>query len=624
MFFRKRSTPRSELPSSPEFSEASRVMSTPQAPVDERKDAEVQALKQAAPYAQSLNPQEVLAAAQQIGELFYKAANPTQLQNQWGQGQQHRTQSEPRVSPGVARVNLDLDEQGPQPFALRRPVGYDFPALRQIVKSDVLLQSIQWTRIWQVQRFLKPSKQEWKPGFQVRYTNDSDISEEGKAKLRWISQYLLNCGAVFDPRKRRQLKRDRLRDFAAKLLQDSMTYDAGPIEIVTTLSGRPHGFVHVDGSKVFLTDPNYGLEEGWGNPELHERFNLDIPDPSDVIAVLSWDNRILAHYTHDDFLYTIRKPSPLLEHLGYGQPEPEELIQVVTGFINAMTMNIRGLSHNSIPKGILTLFGDFQDGDLQQFKTSWDAYVTGITNAWRMPVMVAKDKESGAVFTKTDVEFNEMYFSKWMTFLVAVKCALYGMDPEEVNFEAFTSNKSSLSGDDTEERLASSKDKGLWPMLDWLGGTLDDVVKMLDPDAEFVWTGLDSDQKASQDAELKMLTLGEYRQRRGEAPHPMDVLNDAPLDPSLQTIYTQELQAKRAQELQAQQEPQDEEGPEDADEDGNRQMLDHEGNLWQVKPGMQLQQDDAGEDPDEAQPAGPGGKKAFMAKATVADMETWP
>lgn len=617
MFFQRRKT-KSDLPAGVEFSSAARVVMTPSAPPDERRDAETLTLKKAAEAAQQINPTELLHAVQQMERLFAKAGQPIDLPEDRPQ-----EQTRPRKKPGIARINLDLDDEGPNQFSLHRPVGLDFPALRAVVQGDVTLQAIQWTRIWQVQRFLKPSKQEWRPGFRIQYTSNDDISEQAKAKLQWLTNYILHCGAQFDPRKRKRLKRDRLRDYVAKKLQDSMTYDAAGTEIVSTLSGRPHGFVHVDGSKLFLTDPNYGLEPGWGNPELHERFNLHIPDPEEVIAVLSWDSRILAHYTDDDLIYSVRKPSPLMESLGYGQPEPEQLINIVTGFLNALTMNIRGLSHNSIPKGILTLFGDFQDEDLQQFKSSWDSYVSGITNLWRMPVMVAKDKESGAIWTKTDVEFNEMYFSKWMTFLMAIKCALYGMDPEEVNFEAFTSNKSTLSGNDTEERLASSKDKGLYPTLEFLGSDFDDIVKMHDPNAEFIWTGLDPDQKAAQDAEQKMLTYGEFRQRRGEEPHPMEVLNDAPMDAGLMSLYQQELQSKRAEEQQKQQmqmmqqqqgDPDDDEDDE-TDGDGNRVMPDHEGNMWQVKNKNKTSQDDP--------------PKGFLAKATRAEMMTqedseWP
>ena len=40
---------------------------------------------------------------------------------------------------------------------------------------------------------------------------------------------------------------------------------------------------------------------------------------------------------------------------GYGLSEAELLVRVVTGFLNAMSVNIRGFSENHIPRGVLHL-----------------------------------------------------------------------------------------------------------------------------------------------------------------------------------------------------------------------------------------------------------------------------
>jgi len=76
-----------------------------------------------------------------------------------------------------------------------------------------------------------------------------------------------------------------------------------------------------------------------------------------------------------------------------------------------------------------------------------------------------------------------------------------------------------------------------------------------------------------------MLTLGEYRQRRGEAPPENEILANAPLNPALLSVYMQSLQGQ-GQEQEAgprpgqegtQQEPRQELGPGDyEDEGGNR------------------------------------------------------
>lgn len=547
--------------------QAGSVLSRKDAPPDEREDALRKAAREVAPAARAFPVAQVLELAKAY------APDPPTLRR-------------------MAKVVLPLEDpvMGSRTVHLVRPVGLDFPQLRAIVNEDPVLKAIIWTRIQQVQRFLRPSTQEWKPGFRLRYRNRSrQVSEEDQARLAWLEQYVLSCGAEFDPRKRRALRRDDLWDFVAKHLQDSLSLDAAPIELVPTPSGRTHGWVHVDGGSVYLVDPlaTESLQSA-EVPEVVRAYGLDLPDPDQVVAVLARGGRVIAWYTHEDLLYRVRRPRTDPWSYGYGQPEPEDLLRIVTGFLNALTLNLRGFSHNSIPKGILVLVGDFTEEDVEQFKVEWDAYVSGVSNRWRVPVLVSNPAQTGgsagASFVPIGNEFNEMYFSKWMTFLVAVKAALYGMDPEEVNFESFSARPSTLSGSDTEERLASSKDKGLWPLLQFLRRTLNEILYTVDPDVELEWTGLEQDQQASRTEEEKMLTLGEYRQRRGE-PVPEDpTMANAPMNPSLLSVYMQTLQAQQGaqgQEDQGQEaQGQGEEEPEGPDE-GDYE--DEEGGVWRAR-----------------------------------------
>lgn len=502
--------------------QAGQVAARKDAPPGEREDALRQAAREVAPVARALPIGEIL----RLGEIFGKAALPE------------------RPLAGVAKVVLPVDDPTRGTVWLSRPVGLDFPALRRIVQEDPVLKAIIWTRIAQVSRFLRPSPQAWKPGFRIRFRDRfREVRPEDRERLAWLENYILSCGAEFDPRRRRALRRDGLWDWVAKHLQDSLSLDAAPVELVPTPSGQTHGWVHVDGGSVYLVDP-LATESLGDLPELYRRYGLEVPDPGEVVAVLVREGRPLAWYTHEDLLYRVRRPRTEPWALGYGQPEPEDLLRIVTGFLNALTLNLRGFTHNSIPKGILTVYGDFTEEDIEQFKAEWDAYVSGLSNRWRVPVLFASGdgRQAGASFVPIGNEFNEMYFSKWMTFLVAVKAALYGMDPEEINFESFSARPSTLSGSDTEERLASSRDKGLWPLLQFLRHTLNEILYTVDPEVELEWTGLEVDQQASRADEEKMLTLAEYRQRRGEPPPEDPILANAPLNPALLTVYMHNLQ----------------------------------------------------------------------------------
>jgi len=161
--------------------------------------------------------------------------------------------------------------------------------------------------------------------------------------------------------------------------------------------------------------------------------------------------------------------------------------------------------------------------------------VKGINNAWSLPVMISKDQESKVSFEKFGIEFNEMYFSKWMTFLTSIICALYGMSPAEINFDSFSGgNSSPLSGSDTEEKLAASKDSGLRPLLSYYENTFSDfIIAEFSEDFVFRWTGLDpEDTDNKQEMRKLVLTVNEIRAEEGY--QAMDgPLGNAPINPSL-------------------------------------------------------------------------------------------
>jgi len=601
----------------PDFTSASRVLMDRRAPADERADAEAVAAQATAPFAKGIDPDQMLAWAQRLAKAEDAnarragAAAAERLIKPLSQG----------MTPGMAKQVVTLSPEESRTVWLQRPVGLDFPRLRHIIRNDVVLRSIIWTRISQVTRFLTPSQDEWKPGFRLRYRDPNrQVNDSDADRFWWLTQYVMNSGAEFNTRRRRMLKRDGLVDFTAKHLQDSLALDAAPVEIVPTLSGRTHGWVAVDGGRTYLTDPVYGLEGHEERPELMDKYGIELPDAEQTIAILTREGRIQAWYTHDDLLYPVRRPTSDHSWMGYGQPEVEELIRVVTAFLNAMELNARGFTHNSIPQGILTLFGDFADQDIQQLREEWDAWTSGVSNRWRLPVLVSKERESGATFVGTGQNFTEMMFSRWMTFLVSLKTALYLMDPEEINFDAFTSRGASLSGSDTEERITSSKDKGLYPLLTFYGNTLNELVQTVDEEVELYWTGLLPDQQSMKQDEGIGATFGEFRLKRGLPLHPVEILNDAPLNPGLQGIY---MQAAQPQQPMA--------GPPpaggDADEDGNRVMMDGEGNPMQVMPGQdnpEMQQEQ-GEQP-QTEPQMPE-DESVMGKAVSHDGQAslwWP
>jgi hypothetical protein len=491
----------------------------PAAPGGERADALSQLQQEHLPTASDLLPSEnvrriIDEAMLQFDEsLMHKAINANVVPFPSRNLKLNR--------PGMKSVMLDDWQVNIQGDFWERPSGLSFDALRMMVSQTPILNAVIMTRSRQVQRFCRIAESSNEmPGFEIRHVDrDHQLTKSEKESRNRLNRFMMNCGWEFKPRLRKALRRDAFGQFMARSVRDSLTMDSAAVELEwkrDMLQGID-GFYAVDGATIRLC-----TEDGYqGDDEL---FALQLVQ-----------GQITTAYNHADLIYECRNPRADVTIGSYGLSETELLIRVVTGYINAMTYNIKGFDSNAIPKGMLHLTGNYDTKDLQAFKMYWNAMVKGINNAWSLPVMISKDQESKASFERFGVEFNEMYFSKWMTFLTSIICALYGMSPAEINFDSFSGgNSSPLSGSDTEEKLAASKDSGLRPLLSYYENTFSDfIIAEFSEDFVFRWTGLDpEDTDNKQEMRKLVLTVNEIRAEEGY--QAMDgPLGDAPINPSL-------------------------------------------------------------------------------------------
>ena len=450
---------------------------------------------------------------------------------------------------GMQSLNIDRYQLAVMGDWYEKPGNMGMDALRAMVEQTPVLSAVVLTRIRQVTRFCAPSE-DGGPGFEIRHIDrQHTIKPDEERSLILLQRFFQHCGWEFNPRTRRALRRDNFQQFMAKLVRDSLVLDAAPIE--TELKKQRNlgidGLYAVDGASIRLC-----TEEGYDGND-------------DFFAVQIVQGQVRTAYTRDDLIYEPRNPRADLRLAGYGLSETELLIRVVTGFLNAMTLNIKGFSDNAIPKGILHLSGDYAQEDLAAFKRYWNQTVKGINNAWSLPVMISKDQESKASFEPINVPFDEMMFSKWMTFLTSMICAVYGMSPDEINFESFSaSSTSALSGSDTAEKLAEGKDKGLRPLMSYFESLFSDfIVADFSDKYAFRWVGLDAkDQQQEWEAKKLILTVNELRSEHGY--DAMDgPLGEAPLNPSLIGPWMQVMQAQQPEDYG---EAPEAAGPEDAQE----------------------------------------------------------
>lgn len=382
---------------------------------------------------------------------------------------------------------------------------FSFDAMRTMVDRTPILSAVVMTRIRQVKRFCRANAKGLGPGFRVAHKDiKKNRTDAIKSDLRLLNGFFTNCGWESNPRERQRLCRENFSGFMSKQVRDSLVMDSAPIETEFKLNRAlgMDGFYAVDGATIRMCN-----EDGYDGDD-------------EIFALQVVQGNIRTAYTFNDLIYVPRNPRTDVLQGGYGMSETELLVTTVTGFLNAMTYNQKYFDSNAIPKGLLHLAGDYSQDDLNSFKRYWNSMCRGINNAWSLPVLVSKNGESKANFEKFGVDKDEIMFAKWMTFLTSIICAVYGIAPEEINFESFTSGATTLSGSNTEEKLIHSKDKGLRPLLSHFEDLFTDyIVSEFNNEYEFHWTGLDERPwDVTWREEVATSTINELRQSRNLPP----------------------------------------------------------------------------------------------------------
>lgn len=501
--------------------DARAVLSRPDAPASERYDAQAELQQTYRPLASELMPEgDVRRAIEWINRDWDERAMLAKAQSEAFPG---RFREAPKR--GMQSVFLDDVQIQVQGEFYEKGSAMGFDQLRAMVEQTPVLNAVVMTRVRQVQRFCAPSE-DGGVGFEVRHVDPKHkLSKMEEESCKLLTGFFQHCGWEFNPRRRKQLKRDNFSTFAAKMVRDSLTMDSAPIE--TELKRNKElgidGFYAIDGATIRLC-----TEDGYEGDD-------------EIYALQVIQGRIANAFNHETLIYEVRNPRADVRLGAYGLGETELLIRVVTGFLNAMAYNNAGFDMNSLPKGLLQLVGEYSNEDLEGFKRIWNSWTRGINNAWSLPVLASKSPEGAATWTPFNIEHDEMVFARWMTFLTSIICAIYGMSPDEINFESFSAGKSSLSGSDTTEKLAESKDKGLRPLLSYMENTFTDyIVSSFGDKYCFRWVGLDpEDEEKTWEAKKLIMSLDELRAEQGLQPYDDPDLGKIPLNPALIGPYMQ-------------------------------------------------------------------------------------
>ena len=421
-----------------------------------------------------------------------------------------------------------------------KPTSLSYNILYQMSVKNSVVAAVISTRVNQVSTFTKPKRFSTDGvGFEIRLRDPQAVPNKAQQEIiQSLESFLENCGFNNDP------DRDDFDTFIRKLVRDSLTYDQTCFEIVPDRKGKPAEIVAVDAATIRAASENYVAGSMWG----------DVPKPrknEEVKWVQVVDGTIVSWFTSSELAFGVRNPRSSINLQPYGFSELEMLIQQITSHLYAEEYNSKFFSQGGTTKGIINIKSDpngiGNKEQLQSFKRQWQAQVNGMTGAWKTPVLQVPD---GIEYINVSQSNREMEFNQWINYLINIVCAVYAIDPAEINFSnnGGAVAQSSVFETSQEQKLKNSKDKGLKPLLRFIETIINKyVISKFSPEYVFSFTGLDDkseEEKAELDSKQVKVwkTVNEIRKEHGEKPLEH---GDIILDPSYLNYIQQKEQAEQ-------------------------------------------------------------------------------
>jgi hypothetical protein len=359
-------------------------------------------------------------------------------------------------------------------------------------------------------------------------------------RRRAIEQFIIHCGKQKD--RPFESKRWTFDSMLRAIVRDSYTYDQLGIERIPDQANRIHHIVPVDGSTIRYASPELGRYKSFPLQSSYdilypekELEALNAKDALELDPVLLEQNkykwvqvirgRIERAFTEDELKVGYRNPTTDIFNNGYPVAELELLVNLVASHLNTEYYNQAYFSQGFSAKGILHIKAPLNRRKIESIRQQWQHMIKGSRNSFQTPIFAGMDEVNWIPLTQnhTDIEFQG-----WLQYLIKMICAIYQIDPQEIGIgmKEEGSKGSGLSGDNTQEKIDLSRDKGLYPLLRFLENFMNtNVIDDLDPDFYLEFVGLrDESMKealARQEKEAKFKkTVNEIRAEDGLPPLP--------------------------------------------------------------------------------------------------------
>jgi len=382
-----------------------------------------------------------------------------------------------------------------------KPVGLTYDFLKIIADRDPLVASIISTRLSQLSLFTRPkflSKSRF--GFTFYPIDEDNIKEPEKKVIKELEMFIYNTGFYPD------FNRLNFPSFIKAVIRDRFRYDQVNFEILFNNKNLPVGFYAVDASTCRRYSPQVITPE----KTYYQKIG--------GLEKVSFSFRELA--------WGVYFPRTDIENFFYGISEIEQILHILSTRIYADEYNAAFLKRG-VGKGILfAKKSSFARSRMQSLREEMSSSAAGWYNAHRIPFISSPDIED-LRYIAIDRGLKDMEFGKYLDYLLNLSCAVFQIDPSEINFP----NRGNISGaivqteSGQEIKIKFSRDKGLRPLLMYIEDLINQYIVFPLTDMKFVFCfyGLDDlsdkeiiDKKRTEISNWK--TVNEIRREEGLPP----------------------------------------------------------------------------------------------------------
>ena len=405
--------------------------------------------------------------------------------------------------------------------------GVSFELLRLTVKRCLLIQAIHQVCQHDILQLSKQARTPEVLGWRVQHVAEDDETMDTETpEVQTRCAKVARLFACPHP-----LYERTFRGFLAKVMDDYLTLNRVAIELIRNSRGQIVQFRTVDAATIlptyrvlqrFLGAQDLGVQGPMAYDVAARLLERDTGLPiveSEYVCVIR--GQLMGTFAPGELL--VWEDMPVTDVRVIFPPSyVEKALEGIISWIHAFQYNRSYFSHGNPIEVILGISGDIQDDSFVALQEQLRENFSGIKGAWRVPlVQLPVDGQLSVLRLKEN--HREMQFDEWMSTLASLTCGIYRTTPQRLNLQARDQQNRGAWGSAQTELLAESKEESFQVHSAFLAEHLTGLVRLVDPELEFVWTGLDVENRDAEIAvEAQEVTLyrtpNELRLRHGDKP----------------------------------------------------------------------------------------------------------